>query len=160
MEKSTLKAILSQGLTIDVKDDNELRVLEQTGNSYVAEYNNKIYNISVESFDPNTKSYTLTVNDVPVQLGLKNELDQLIDKLGLKSQKEENVSQILAPMPGLVVDISVSVGDEVNKGDALLVLEAMKMENVLKSKGSGIVKSIQVSQKDKVDKGQLLIEFE
>ena len=160
MEKSTLKAILSQGLTIDVKDDNELRVIEETGKNYVAEYNNKIYNISVESFDPSTKSYTLTVNDVPVQLSLKNELDQLIDKLGLKSQKEENVSQILAPMPGLVVDISVSVGDEVNKGDALLVLEAMKMENVLKSKGSGIVKSIQVSQKDKVDKGQLLIEFE
>ena len=160
MEKSTLKAILSQGLTINVKDDNELRVLEQTGNSYIAEYNNKIYNIYVNSFDPNTKSYTLTVNDVPVQLSLKNELDQLIDELGLKSQKEENVSQILAPMPGLVVSISVSVGDEVNKGDALLVLEAMKMENVLKSKGSGIVKSIQVSQKDKVDKGQLLIEFE
>ena len=160
MEKSTLKAILSQGLTIDVKDDNELRVIEETGKNYVAEYNNKIYNISVESFDPSTKSYTLTVNDVPVQLSLKNELDQLIDKLGLKSQKEENVSQILAPMPGLVVDISVSVGDEVNKGDALLVLEAMKMENVLKSKGSGIVKSIEVNQKDKVDKGQLLIEFE
>lgn len=159
MENSTLKAILAQGLLIDIKDADGLRVIEQTGNNYIAEYNDSIYNISVKSFDPNTKSYTLTVNDVPVELSLKNELDQLIEKLGLKSQKEENISQILAPMPGLVVDISVAVGDKVNKGDALLILEAMKMENILKSKGSGVVKSIQVSQKDKVDKGQLLIEF-
>jgi biotin carboxyl carrier protein len=63
-------------------------------------------------------------------------------------------------MPGLVIDISVSVGDEVKKDDPLIVLEAMKMENVLKSKGQGIVKAIHITKQEKVDKSQLLIEFE
>ena len=160
MDNSSLKAIFSAGQELDIKSDNSFRILEDKGDHYVAEYKNVIYNISVESFDPNSKSYTLTVNNVPVQLSLKNGLDQLINQLGLKSKKEEDVSQVLAPMPGLVIDISVSIGDQVQKDDALLVLEAMKMENVLKSKGSGIVKSIHVKKQDKVDKAQLLIEFE
>jgi biotin carboxyl carrier protein len=160
MDNSDLKAIFSAGQELNIGYDKSFRILEDKGDHYIAEYKNTIYNISVQSFDPSTKSYTLSVNDVPVQLSLKNNLDQLIDQLGLKSKKEEDVSQVLAPMPGLVIDISVSVGDEVQKDDALLVLEAMKMENILKSKGSGIVKKIHVNKQDKVDKAQLLIEFE
>ena len=160
MDTTSLKAIFSAGQEHNVGSDESFRILEDRGDHYIAEYKNTIYNISVESFDPNSKSYTLSVNDVPIQLALKNGLDQLIDQLGLKSKKEEDVSQVLAPMPGLVIDVSVSVGDEVQKDDPLLVLEAMKMENVLKSKGSGIVKKIHVNKQDKVEKAQLLIEFE
>jgi biotin carboxyl carrier protein len=160
MNTKSMKAIFSSGNEIDIDSNSSFRVLEDNGDQLVAEYKNTIYNINIQSFDPQTKSYTLTINDVPTQLSLKNGLDQLIDKLGLKSMKEEDVSQVLAPMPGLVIDISVSVGDEVKKDDPLIVLEAMKMENVLKSKGQGIVKAIHITKQEKVDKSQLLIEFE
>ena len=160
MNTTPLKAIFSSGKELEIENTSSFRILEDNGDQFIAKYNNTIYNISIEYFDPQTKSYTLTINDVPTHLSLKNGLDQLIDQLGLKSMKEEDVSQILAPMPGLVIDVSVSVGDEVKKDDPLLVLEAMKMENVLKSKGSGIVKAIHVTKQEKVDKSQLLIEFE
>lgn len=160
MDSTSLKAIFSTGQEHQIDSNNAFRIIEDNGDSYIAEYKNIIYNISVESFDPQSKSYTLTINDVPVQLSLKNSLDQLIDQLGLKSKKEEDVSQILAPMPGLVIGISVAVGDQVQKDDPLLILEAMKMENVLKSKGSGTVKKIHINKQDKVEKAQLLIEFE
>ncbi|MCL4155747.1 UNVERIFIED_CONTAM: hypothetical protein GTU68_052685 [Idotea baltica] len=62
-------------------------------------------------------------------------------------------------MPGLVLNIRVSPGDEVAEGDTLLVLEAMKMENVIKAVGNGTVKEIKVGHGDKVDKGQILIQF-
>ena len=52
------------------------------------------------------------------------------------------------------------MGQEVEKGDALLILEAMKMENVIKSVGEGIVKAIHIDQGKAVEKGQLLIEME
>ncbi|HNM32873.1 MAG TPA: biotin/lipoyl-binding protein, partial [Chitinophagales bacterium] len=65
-----------------------------------------------------------------------------------------------APMPGLVLDILVEAGQAVNKGDNLIILEAMKMENIIKASGSGTVKSIHVQKKDAVEKNQLLIEME
>ena len=70
------------------------------------------------------------------------------------------VNNIKAPMPGLVLRISVAVGDVIKKGDPLLVLEAMKMENVIKAAGDGVVKKINATEKIAVEKGSILIEFE
>ena len=63
-------------------------------------------------------------------------------------------------MPGVVLGINVEVGQEVSEDDALLVLEAMKMESTLVSPSNGVVKTISVSSGETVEKGQLLIEFE
>jgi biotin carboxyl carrier protein len=87
-------------------------------------------------------------------------LDQLISELGLDKIKVRKLQQLKSPMPGRIVSIDVQVGDEVQVGDALLTLEAMKMENVLKSEGVGVVKSIEIQAQDVVDKGAILISFE
>jgi biotin carboxyl carrier protein len=63
-------------------------------------------------------------------------------------------------MPGLIRTIVVAEGQEVKKGDVILILEAMKMENALKSPADLVVKSIKVQQGQAVEKNQLLIEFE
>jgi biotin carboxyl carrier protein len=63
-------------------------------------------------------------------------------------------------MPGLILDIHVRIGQAVNEDDPLLILEAMKMENVITSPRDGIIKNISVRKSDTVDKNQLLIEFE
>jgi biotin carboxyl carrier protein len=63
-------------------------------------------------------------------------------------------------MPGMVLSVSVAEGQQVQKGDPLLVLEAMKMENVIKSPGEGTVKSIAVKAGAAVEKNALLIRFE
>jgi len=87
-------------------------------------------------------------------------LDGLIAELGLDKVKERKLQQLKSPMPGRIVGITVQVGDLVGVGDALLTLEAMKMENVLKSEGTGTVKSIEIAAGDVVDKGAVLINFE
>ena len=71
----------------------------------------------------------------------------------------KKLNHIKAPMPGLVLSILVEEGKEVKKGDALIILEAMKMENILKSPADGIVKKIAVKKGVPVEKNQLLIEF-
>lgn len=63
-------------------------------------------------------------------------------------------------MPGAIVKLNVKEGDEINKGDVLLVLEAMKMENEIKATHNCKIKKINVKEKDNVDKGQILITFE
>ena len=71
------------------------------------------------------------------------------------------VSPVLkAPMPGLVLRVHVAPGQQVVAGAGLVVLEAMKMENELKSVASGVVRTVRVKPGEAVDKGQILVEFE
>lgn len=91
---------------------------------------------------------------------LSDRFDTLLKQLGMNDASSSKLNDLKAPMPGLVVKILVQPGDIVHKGDALLVLEAMKMENMIKAIGSGKVKSIKIVPGAKVDKGELLIQFE
>jgi pyruvate carboxylase subunit B len=71
------------------------------------------------------------------------------------------VSQVLkAPMPGLVLRVHVAAGQQVVAGAGLVVLEAMKMENELKSTAAAIVRAVRVKPGEAVEKGQILVEFE
>lgn len=67
---------------------------------------------------------------------------------------------LIAPMPGLIVRITVAEGDVVHTGQGMIVMEAMKMENELRASGSGTVKHITVSEGSAVEKGAVLIELE
>ena len=90
----------------------------------------------------------------------KHELDDLISALGLDTPKIKKIKEFKAPMPGRVIAIQVKAGQEVKVGDALLSLEAMKMENTLKAEGQGIVKQVFIDEGSIVEKGTVLIEFE
>ncbi len=83
-----------------------------------------------------------------------------MDQMGFSSADAGKIKELKAPMPGLVIEIRVKAGDTVKKGDPIIVLEAMKMENVLKATGEGTVKSIEVQKSQSVEKGQVLIIFE
>jgi biotin carboxyl carrier protein len=102
----------------------------------------------------------IKVNHRVFSVKKKGELDELIAALGLDKPKVRKLKELQAPMPGRIVQISVQVGQVLNPGDELLSLEAMKMENVLKAEGIGIVKAILVNPDQVVDKGSVLIEFE
>lgn len=106
------------------------------------------------------KSYRISVNGKPYDVQISDPLDQLISELGFELGSARNISQIEAPMPGLILDIQVSEGDAVKEGDALLVLEAMKMENVILSPRDGVVRKVAVTRGMAVDKKHLLVEFE
>jgi biotin carboxyl carrier protein len=84
----------------------------------------------------------------------------LVKKLGLSVAAGQKVKEIKAPMPGLVLDVMAKIGQTVQKGDGLLILEAMKMENVIKAQGDGVVKLVQIEKGQTVEKGAILVEME
>jgi len=106
------------------------------------------------------KKYTVKVNNTTYEVTIANELDLLIKSMGIERGRTKAINAIKAPMPGLILEINVEVGQQVKENDPLLILEAMKMENSFLSPRDGIIKSIAVEKGNAVDKGQLLIEFE
>ena len=79
------------------------------------------------------------VNGKPCTIEIKDKIDLLLKSMGLENAMVKKMNELKAPMPGLVLDVLVQPGAAVEKGDPLLVLEAMKMENVIKAAGDGTV---------------------
>lgn len=144
---------------------NLQNLLASTEANAITKITNTIFEIDSEvievlnvNFD--TKELKIRHNHTTHILNYKNELDVVLDQMGIKRTFEALNTDVKAPMPGKVLDVVVSEGDEVKKGDAILILEAMKMENVLKAEGDCIVKKILVNTQESVEKNQILIELD
>lgn len=144
--------------TIDGKDF-AWDVIKVKDGSFHAIKNNKSYNVEVIKADPVEKSFLVSVNGNKYHLNVKDKYDVLLKSLGFDSLNANKVLNVKAPMPGLVLDIRVAEGDTIKKGDPIFVLEAMKMENIIKSPTDGVIKKINVKKGLAVDKNQVMITF-
>jgi biotin carboxyl carrier protein len=97
------------------------------------------------------------VNNDNYTVALRDQYDELLHALGMDEMNTHKVNDLKAPMPGLVTNINVVEGQEVDKGDVLVTLEAMKMENTLKCTAKAVVKKIAVKKGSAVEKNQILI---
>jgi len=122
--------------------------------------NNQSYNIEVLEQDYASKTFTIVVNGNKYKLSAKDKYDELLRELGFDAAAGTKVNDIKAPMPGLVLDVLIKSGDEVKSGDKLIVLEAMKMENILRSPCDGIIKKVFAEKGKAVEKNQVLVSYE
>ncbi len=132
---------------------------KQADGTYHILANGKSYNAILEEIDRNTKTLKLRINGNSYELAVQEPIDQLLKKMGLNIAKSNKVESIKAPMPGRVLKIMVTEGQEIKKGEPVLILEAMKMENVFKAPADAVVKSIKATERTAVEKGQVLIEL-
>ncbi len=153
-----LNDLKADSVNIDGNDTNFDLIKTKEG-AYHMLINNQSYNVDVVKLDTQEKQITLKVNGTKYTLEAKDKFDLLLHNLGMDNLASKKVNDVKAPMPGLVLNILAIEGNEVKKGDALLVLEAMKMENIIKSPADGIVKKINVSKGNAVEKNQILIQF-
>ena len=104
--------------------------------------NDRSYNAEIVEANYAEKSFKVKINQNIHNLAAKDRFDLLLEKMGMTNTAKNKVNNIKAPMPGLIWEIKVQVGDVVKAGDVVLVLVAMKMENAIKSTGEGIIKYI------------------
>ena len=118
------------------------------------------YPVEVLLADPARKLFRYKIHDTIIEVTLRDELDQMVEQLGMSRADEQVIQEINAPMPGLILTIAVAQGQAVKQGESLLTLEAMKMENVIKSPVDGTIAALHVQKGDSVEKNQLLLRFE
>ena len=145
---------------LSVEDLKELDVHRISPEQLHVLYQGESYPLDLRKTDFLRKRYEIHRASTPHEIEISDPLDALIASLGFSLDSKNNIQQIVAPMPGLILDIHVEAGQEVKEEDSLLILEAMKMENVVSSPRTGVIKEILVKKGMAVDKSQVLIEFE
>jgi biotin carboxyl carrier protein len=123
-------------------------------------HNGVVFHGEIMTDDSENRALTVKINHRVFQVKRKGELDEIIASLGFDKPKIRKLKELVAPMPGRVTNIHIELGQAIQTGDAILSLEAMKMENVLKAEGIGVVSAINIQQGDVVEKGSVLVSFE
>ncbi len=156
------KVKVNNSLEFDISDDDvsKLNAEKTADKKYHVLQNYKPFKAELVDSNFNRKKYSIKVNNHTYDVDISNPLDLLIDKMGFTFGTTKHVNSIKAPMPGLILDIHVKEGQEVKEDEGLLILEAMKMENVIMSPRDGVIKSVNIAKGEAIDKGHLLIEFE
>ena len=104
--------------------------------------------------------YTLWVDGYRFETEALDERTRVVRDLSAASAVPTGPAPIVAPMPGLIVRVNVKIGDRVEAGQGVVVMEAMKMENELRATAAGTVKSVEVAAGAAVEKGALLVGLE
>jgi biotin carboxyl carrier protein len=123
-------------------------------------YKHQSFLAELVNIDQAEKKMIIKVNQNIYNLEIRDQFDELLKNLGLENLNSSKIKEIKAPMPGLVLKIIVKEGEDVKKGDNLLILEAMKMENMIKAPADIKIKKIQVKEGDKVEKNQILLNLD
>lgn len=108
----------------------------------------------------NNGGFDIWHNNGQIRAEVSDEKSERFKKLMGASATKAKASALHAPMPGLVIKIEVEPGQHVKKGDGLVIIEAMKMENELKAHHAAVIKEIKIKPGQPVDKNQILIVFE
>jgi acetyl/propionyl-CoA carboxylase alpha subunit len=145
--------------TLAETDWNQFDCIQVSEDAYHLIENGKTHVINVIASDPAHKKFTFKIDGEIKEAIVLNGLDLLIEKMGLNTAQSKRLQTLNAPMPGLVTGLKVTEGQEVEKGTTLVILEAMKMENVIVAPHDTVIKQINVSVGQAVEKGAVLMEF-
>lgn len=146
-------------LQLSIEDIEHLDLISSgTDSFHIIDEQNKGHDVKLISITADEVTILLDGNEHTILVS--DQYDLLVEKMGLATVSSAKLSTIKAPMPGLILEVLVEPGQEINDGDPLVILEAMKMENVLKASGSAVVDTIEVEKGQSVEKGQVLIEMQ
>ena len=156
-----LKAKVNNKYNFTIQDGNEKEfdIIQIKEGVFHIIKDQKSYSADLIKINFEEKTFIIRVNGNKYTVQLKDKYDQLLEQMGMTNVASKKAKEVKAPMPGLVIDIKVKEGDEVKEGDSLVVLQAMKMENILKSPTNGIIKKINIKKDIAVEKNQVLILF-
>jgi biotin carboxyl carrier protein len=143
---------------LDRKTVEQLDIVSSSPTSYHIIFKNRSVNVIVHSVE--NKKLRVEIDAEHFDIEIKDELDLELDQLGFSAVSTRHIKEIKAPMPGLVLEIAVTEGQEVKEGDKILILEAMKMENSIMISADATIKNILIKPGQAVDKGQVLVELD
>jgi len=160
--KNPSKALVNniQEFSFSQKEIEALDIVNQGENNFHLLHKNKSSKVKVIERDFFNRTYSIRINANVYTVKIHSPLDPLIKKMGYSTGSTKVIDSMKAPMPGVIIGLQVEKGESVKKGAPLLILEAMKMENVITCPKDTVIKEVYVHVGDTVDKNKLLIDFQ
>jgi biotin carboxyl carrier protein len=146
--------------SIDADEVSDLDLSTYESGRYHLLHQHKSHRIEVIDVCLVSKRVVLDFDGSRQEITIKDDVDLLVEEMGFEIGDHSTGGDVYAPMPGLVLEVLVEPGQAIEEGTPLLILEAMKMENVIKSTGENTVASIDCQTGAAVEKGQLLLSME
>jgi len=162
MSNTKIYQAVVNGVTFSF-DNTELAAIDLVRRSPVDFHlikDHRAINAKLGEADITGKKLKIEIEGEIFDIVIKDELDRLLEKMELGSASNKRINEIRAPMPGLVLEITIVDGQEVNEGDKLFILQAMKMENSIIIHGQARIRKVLVTAGQAVEKGQVLVELE
>ncbi|MBX9448341.1 MAG: biotin/lipoyl-binding protein [Taibaiella sp.] len=157
----TIEADVQEGHALIADKSFPFDIQKQADGGYsIITGDQKSYQLYLTELDLKGKTAKVSINNHHYDISVKEPIDLLLSKMGINMAAHRKAESIKAPMPGLILKIMVEEGQSIKKGDPVLILEAMKMENVFKAPADATVKLIRIQQGMAVEKGAVLIELE
>jgi len=126
-------------------------------NRYSLILGNRSYRVA---FTSNGEYMDISIDGEHFKVQIEDEQQKRLKTLIQSDESESGQMEIKAPIPGMIVKILIKQGDIVSKNDGLLVLEAMKMENIIRCPGNCEIEEICVNEQASVEKGQVLFRLQ
>jgi len=117
-------------------------------------------NTRLVDIDATGKKITVEVDGETYNVEIRDELDQMLDVMGFGVSTAKLIKEVKAPMPGMVLEVVVTEGQQIKEGEKILILGAMKMENSIVIHGQARIRKVMVNAGQAVEKGQVLVELE
>ncbi|HBX50619.1 MAG: hypothetical protein A2W98_01045 [Bacteroidetes bacterium GWF2_33_38] len=159
LDKKKYEFLFKADNTVAVnKKKSDIRIEEDDdGFTYVVWESRRV---PVELVEKNQNRYEVLVNGISYKFSIESPISYKRKKFLDKTQIQSKTESIIAPMPGKIIDVLVEPNTHVSQGEAILILEAMKMQNEILSTVTGKIKSINIRKDDNVMKDDVLIEIE
>ena len=154
-----MKSVVNKKFNFELNNETNWSLVEIKKDQFHIIYNNNSFVVDVLKHNRKSKTFEIVINNNTYSVQLKDRFDELLHDLGMDTGESNKDNDVKAPMPGRVLEILVKKGDTVSKGDGLIILEAMKMENIIKSTRRGVLKHIQVVEGDSVEKNAIILSF-
>ena len=161
-EKNKLYKVSVNGFDFEFNEEQvkSIDLVQQSAEKFHLIQDHRSVNAKLVEADRTAKKQTIEIDGENYVVTIKDELDQVMDQMGFNTAGSKHIKEIKAPMPGLVLEISVSEGEQVMEGDKILILVAMKMENSILIHADATIKRIAVKVGQAVEKGQVLVELD
>lgn len=161
-------SIDDRSFDVEIDNDNQLATVDGKEITYelISQSNGRVLFRTgtklhiIDNIEVDKQNISFSIDGNFVKTVVKDEQELLLERLGFSTDELASVGLLEAPMPGKILELLVAEGDEVEEGQPVAILEAMKMENELKAPATGIVASVSVTEKDNVEKNQTILEIE
>ncbi len=150
--------IISDSKVILDGEVNEYDLFPLDSKSFLLKFNEKVYKVSSGKID--SDKFAIMIDGIAYEALARTALEEKANAIIRQRTLIKHKTEVKAPMPGMILKIKKSQGEKISHGETVIILEAMKMENDLRSPAAGVIKEIFVQPGNKVEKGAMLFSIE